>query len=57
MATSIHVVLKSAAGVQAVPQAEYTITHEVYQVQSAAKGIYVDLNIGPTSSSPLSKRL
>ena len=54
-ATSIHVVSESAADAEVDPQADYIVTHEVYQVQSAAKGIYVDLNIGPTSSSPPSK--
>ena len=53
-ATSIHVVSESAADAEVDPQADYVVTHEVYQVQSA-KGIYVDLNIGPTSSSPSSK--
>lgn len=30
---------------------DYIVTHEVYQVQSATKGLYVDLDMSPTSSS------
>ena len=55
LATSIHVVSESTADAEVDRQANYIVTHEVYQVQSAAKGIYVDLNIGSTSSSPPSK--
>ena len=33
-------------------QDDYIVTHEVYQVQSATKELYVDLNMSPTSSSP-----
>lgn len=50
-ATSVHVVSEAAASPGADLQDDYIVTHEVYQVQSAIKGLYVDLDLSPTSSS------
>ena len=43
---------EAATSLGADLQDDYIVTHQVYQVQSATKGLYVDLNMGPTSSSP-----
>ena len=51
-ATSVHIVSEAATSPGADLQDDYIATYEVYQVQSATKGLYVDLNMSRTSSSP-----
>ena len=55
-ASSIKAVSESPANLKPDPQETYVITHDVYHVQSAPKGIFVDLD-SPTSSSPSSSSL
>lgn len=48
-ATSAHAVSEAISRPGADLQEDYLVTHEVYQVQSATKGLYVDLNLSPTT--------
>ena len=55
--TSVKAVSESPPDQTPNSQSEYVITHEVLHVQSAPKGIFVDLALSATSSSPPSKPL
>ena len=49
-ATPVHVVSEAEASTEANQQENFIVTHEMYQVQAATKGLYVDLNMNSTSS-------
>ena len=54
---SIKIVSESTPDPTADPQSEFLVTHEVLHLQSAPKGIFVDLAFSLTSSSPPTKHL
>ena len=57
-ASSANVVSDVEQNLTSEPQSTYFVTHDVYQVSSSPKGIFVDLDLSPPATKPSSlKRL